>query len=96
VKLISHPFRLLPNGAVATVEEDSEAGDREGLVHIALTLVGERAMLPDFGVSDPTFTGFNPGELAACAAMYGPDVEIVSVDVTWASDTEQVVDISFQ
>lgn len=93
---MSHPFRLLPNGAVATVDEDTEAGDGEGLTHIALTLRGERPLVPDFGITDPTFTGINPGDIAATAAVYGPDVEIVGVDVSWASETEQVVDISFQ
>lgn len=96
MRLISHPFRLLPNGSVATVEEDSEAGDREGIAHIALTVLGERSFVPDFGITDPTFAGINPGEVTAAAAVYGPPVEIVSVDVSWASETEQLVDISFQ
>jgi hypothetical protein len=96
MRLLSHPFRLLPNGAAATVEEDSEAGDREGLVHIALTVRGERHMAPDFGINDPTFTGFDPGDVAACASVFGPAVEIVSAEVEWSGETEQVVVISFQ
>lgn len=95
MRLISLPFRLLPNGAVATIEEDSEAGDREGITHIALTIRGERPLVPDFGITDPTFDGVNPAEIAASAALYGPAVDIRETRVDWVSDTEQTVEIVF-
>ena len=94
-RILSHPFRLLPNGQIATVEQDTDAGDREQIAVMALTIRGERPLAPGFGVTDPVFGGFDVGELNAGLAVYGPPRTIVDAQVRHTSETEQVVDLSF-
>lgn len=92
---LSFPFRLLPNGRAATVEQGSVDGDRESIAQLILTRPGERPLRPGFGMTDPTFAGFEPTELTALVAMYGPTVDIVDVLVSAADDVSQNVDITF-
>lgn len=94
--IISHPFRLLPNGNVATIEADSDLGDAEGIAVLVLTRRGERSLVPGFGVTDPAFAGLEPSEVAAGVALYGPPVTITAVRDQWLSDTEQAVAVAFE
>lgn len=93
---ISFPFRLLPNGDVATVEQNSDEGDQEGVAQLILTRVGERPLEPGFGLPDPTFHGFEITELAAALAIYGPPVTPVAVTSTSTSPNVQLVDIELE
>lgn len=92
---LSFPFRLLPNGRAATVEQGSADADRESIAQLVLTRIGERPLLPGFGMPDPAFAGFEPTELTAVVAMFGPTVDIVDVAVSAADDVSQNVDIEF-
>lgn len=92
---LSFPFRLLPNGQAATVEQGSEAGDRESIAQLVLTRPGERPLVPGLGITDPAFAGFEPTELTAAVALYGPHVEIADVLVEAADDVSQTVTIEF-
>lgn len=94
-RILSHPFRLLPNGAVATVEQESDLADAEQIAVMALTVRGERPLVPGFGVTDPAYGGFDAGELVAGLAVYGPPRTIVATPIRWATDAEQVVDVIF-
>lgn len=93
--ILSHPFRLRPNGAVALVEQQSEAGEAEQLAVLVMTRRGERPLVPGFGLTDPAFGGFSPGELAAEVTIYGPPVRLADVAVRDESDTAQAVLITF-
>lgn len=96
VQILSHPFRLAPNGAVATVEADSDAGESEQIAVLALTRAGERPLVPGFGIPDPAFaTSYPTGALIAGLATYGPPVRVVDVTSTALSDTEVVVEVAF-
>lgn len=93
MRLLSHPFRLLPNGSAATVESDSPEGDVEGVAHLALTIRGERPLEPGYGIGDPTFAGLEPADLATGLAIYGPDVDVRSIETEIEDAAVQVVSV---
>lgn len=79
--LLSHPFRLKPNGAVAKVEDGTASADAEGLAVMALTRRGERDQLPTFGIPDPVFDTLSVADLNVGLRDYGPELTVVAVDV---------------
>lgn len=93
--LISHPFRLEANGAVATVEDDTDDAYAEGIAVLALTRKGERELAPGFGITDPTFTDLGLAELNVGLADFGPPVEVSVVEVTYPNDTTERVTLAF-
>lgn len=93
--ILSHPFRLHA-GRVATVEQDSDTADAEQIAVLALTRLGERPLVPGFGMTDPTFVGFDEGELRGGVAVYGPPVTIHRVTTTQLGEAEQAVDVAFE
>lgn len=93
---LSFPFRLLPNGQAATVEQNSDEGDREGIVQLALTRIGERQLVPGFGLPDPNFSGFEVTELAAGLAIFGPPVTPTAIDVALEAGDVQRVHLEFE
>lgn len=93
--LISHPFRLAPAGVVATVDDTSDQYIAEQLAMLILTKPGERPLVPDLGVSDPTFIGFDGSTLQEQVDAFGPPCRILDVTITPASDTRQDVEITF-
>jgi hypothetical protein len=92
---LSYPFRFAANGSAAVVEQDSDEANAELIAVLALTRVGERGDEPGFGITDPAFGGFVPGELAAKIALYGPPVELDAVEVTPIDDSTQRVSVTF-
>lgn len=96
MNLISHPFRLAPNGQVATVEQGSDEAAAELIAALLLTHVGERPLAPGFGVTDMVGRGLDESELAAGIAMFGPDVTITDIDVETVSQDTQQVTVTFQ
>lgn len=95
MELLSHPLRLLPNGEIATVTQDGDAANAEHLATLCLTEIGERPLEPGFGITDPTFTGFEPGEVVAGVDLYGPDVAISDVRSRFETDATQLVELDF-
>lgn len=93
--ILSHPFRL-QRGRVATVEQQSDAGDAEQIAVLCLTRPGERPLVPGYGLPDPAFSGFEPAELAAAVAMWGPDVTLEAVDVAASGEHAQRVEVQFR
>jgi hypothetical protein len=73
MRLISVPFRL-GAGVVATVDEASDVARAEQLAVLVRTHRGERVLAPLFGVSDPTFSGLDPGEVRLGVDTFGPPV----------------------
>lgn len=67
-RYLQFPFALLPDGAVASADEDTHI--RQRLEQILFTSPGERVMLPQFGcgVRDLVFSGNN--EILAAAAEF--------------------------
>lgn len=93
--LLSHPFRLEPNGHVAKVEDDTEEAYAEGIAILALTRKGERPLVPGFGLTDPTFDGLSLSELNIALADYGPPVEVTDVAITYPNDRTERVELAF-
>jgi hypothetical protein len=95
VRVISFPFRLDGTGAVATVEQDSDAEVEEQIALAALTRTGERIQVPTFGIADPAFSGFQAGALQRHLLDFGPNVAIQSVTVTPTVDGREEVVIDW-
>jgi phage baseplate assembly protein W len=94
--IISVPFRLLPNGTVATVDDSSDQGHAEQLGVLVSTKAGERVLVQAFGLTDPVFEGVSGSEITAAVATWGPQVTIDSVKVTYDTTGQtQYVNVSF-
>lgn len=94
--ILSHPFRFTADGRVATVDQASPIADAEQIAVLALTRLGERPLVPGFGMADPTFAGFETSALAAGLALWGPPVTVDRIDVTAVDDTSQLVQVAFR
>lgn len=79
VALISHPFRILPNGNVATREEDSDEYLGERLELILTIRPGERLLVPEFGIGDLEFQGLAASALENQIELFGLPVTIIEV-----------------
>lgn len=93
--LISHPFRLELNGDVATVAEDSDEANAEGIAVLVLTRTGERDLVPAFGVPDPTFNGLTLADVNVGLIDYGPPVEVTDYSTAYPDDRTQRVELVF-
>lgn len=96
-QILSVPFRVLPNGLTATVDEGSTAENAERIATIAQTIAGEYPMLDDFGITDPLWFGVDAAGVQANLARYGPeDVVVGGLTVEPAADaTTSLVRIEF-
>lgn len=94
-EVMSYPFRLRPNGTVATVTQGSDTYKAELIAVLSLTRRGERTLMPGFGMSDPLMVGFSSTELAAQVAKYGPPVQIVDIKQTYIADGSLTAVIEF-
>ena len=94
--LLSHPFRLEANGAVATVEDGTDEANAEGIAILCLTRKGERDLVPDYGVTDPVFNELNLAEVNVGLTDFGPDVVVTNVTVTYPNDRTERVELAFE
>lgn len=78
--ILAYPFTILPGGRVATVDQDSDAGHAQQLASLIATRLGERVLVPTFGVPDPAFSTLDGNDVAAAVELFGPPVRIVSVE----------------
>lgn len=91
-RVMSFPFRLDGTGAIASVEQDSDAEIDEQIALAMLVRPGERIQVPTFGVADPTFARFQLGALQRHLNDFGPAVEVLTVtDRRVADGREEVV-----
>lgn len=95
-RILSWPFRFALDGRAAVVDQDSEQGLAEQIGVLAVTREGERRLRPGFGLSDPTYAGFAPSELAAKLELYGPPVDLGDIRVTPVSGDQQRVEVLFE
>lgn len=96
VPLISHPFRLAGDGSVATEVQDTDIHNAEQIAVVALTRPGERVLVPEFGMTDPTFDNdINVLELQSQIDTFGPPVIIEDVDIDFEGDTVMSVILTF-
>lgn len=95
MRILSHPFRLAANGEVATVEQNSDGATAEQLAVLILTRRGERALVPAFGVTDPTFDRLSAAEVSAGVEMFGPAARIEAVETVWHDETTREVTVRY-
>lgn len=95
LNLISFPFRLDKTGGVAVVAEDSDEHYMEELAMLILTQVGERTLVPDYGVSDPTFEEVDLVDLTLANQLFGPPIVVTEVRTYWVDATTQDVIVTF-
>jgi hypothetical protein len=92
IQTLSFPIRLTRTGSFATVEQNSDAHVDELLATAILTRPGERHLMPNFGIDDPAFVGWERIKLALHVADFGPNVMIDDVSIEQNSTgTERVV-----
>jgi hypothetical protein len=97
MRLLSYPFRLTQAGDVATVEDGTEDAAAEELAVLILTRKGERSLVPDYGVTDPTFQALNLAEVAVGVLDYGPpNIVLDDVTVTYPTDTLERVELTIR
>lgn len=94
-RILSHPFRLELNGQVAAVEQDTATADAEQIAVLALTRLGERPLVPAFGVTDPAYRGLDPAELRGGIAVFGPPVTVTGITTRPISELEELVEVTF-
>jgi hypothetical protein len=95
-RILQVPFQLALDGSIATVDQASEDADRQQIAVLCVTRAGERRLRPGFGLTDPTFAGFNASELAAKLELYGPPVDLEDVRIVPETNDLQRVTIEFQ
>lgn len=94
-RILSHPFRLV-GSQVATVEQESAAGQAEQLSALLLTKRGERTLVPAFGVTDPVFGDVDTAELNLAVSLFGPPVQILEVQKRIVDETTQEVEVVYE
>lgn len=77
--LISHPFRLLSNGRIATEEDNTPDYLAERIALLLTIEARERPLCPEFGVGDLTYSGLVQPTLESQAALFEIPVEITNV-----------------
>lgn len=87
VPLISHPFRVQPNGQVATLDDTTDQYLSERLALILSTIPGERAAVPLFGINDPAYEDLPMSALQSQVDIFDLPVNIINVTKKPLDDT---------
>lgn len=96
-QILSVPFRFLPDGRAATVEQHSTAGRAEQIGVLILTERGEHPLAPGYGYTDPTWRrGLNSVELNAQLAVYGPLATVTRVAVDFTTMSNERITVEFE
>lgn len=93
--VLSFPFRLSPNGTAATVDQGTEQYYAEQINVLVSTDMGERPLLPNFGVPMMEFHQFAALSLIQACRAYLPEVEITDANVIHRSDARDDVVVTF-
>lgn len=95
VQLLSFPFRLMPNGRLAKVDQDSEEQVGEAIAALVLTHPGERELVPELGINDPAFDTLYSSQIESQVEDFEVPCTITDVLVQYTDDTRQDVIIFF-
>ena len=85
----------MSGGIVATVEQTSDQANAEQLAVLVLTRKGERVLVPDFGITDPAFTGVSLTDISLGVTLFGPPVTLEDIDIRFGGPTTQNVTVTF-
>jgi phage baseplate assembly protein W len=94
--VLSHPFRLGPTGSFAVVEQSSDTAVAEALAVLLLTKRGERSLVPQFGIPDPTFDVLDTEALNLALATFGPLITVESVEVRVDAAGNANMDVTYE
>lgn len=78
-QLLAYPFTTTVGGLVATVDHESSAAKAQQVAVLVATRLGERPLVPGFGITDPAFRGLRAVEVRAAVELFGPTVDVVEV-----------------
>lgn len=93
--VFAHPFRLAGNH-FAVVDDAEEREFAQEIAIMASTRPGERALVPDFGITDPTFGTLDVAEVNRCLALYGPaGVAVTGIAIEVVDQSTQQTTLSF-
>lgn len=93
------PFQLGPDGTIATVSDDATVVDQH-VNSLISTVAGERLMLPTYGLNlaglvfgnnDPVLLNVIQNEVLNAFAQWEPNIEILSVNPSQATDAQSGV-----
>jgi hypothetical protein len=74
----------------------SDAEIEEAIAVLCLTTLGERPMLPTYGVPDPAFAGLHVGDIQVGLDEHGPDgVTITGVEQSPVSNTQSAAEVTW-
>lgn len=94
--LISYPFRLASNGEVVIRPDSDDDYYAEELAGLVQTVPGERPLVPDYGIEDPTFNDWPEEELNAKIDMFGPPVDVEDLYIEFMQDGIADMVLQFQ
>lgn len=86
MSLLSHPFRILPSGSAAVLDDATDEYMAERIALILTTEEGERVLVPDFGVGDLAYSGLTQAALAVQCDLFDLPVSILAVEEKPMSD----------
>jgi hypothetical protein len=94
--LISYPFRLTANGSVAVREDGDADYFAEEFACLLLTRPGERELVPEYGIEDPTYEDIDYEELESKIAMFGPPIKLADVYFDYPYDGFLDIELEFE
>lgn len=95
IQLMAFPFRIAPNGFVATVLDDTDEEYAQELEVLIGTHLGERHLVPQYGVEDLAFDPTPITTVAAQVEKFGPPVEITNITINDIDEEHTDIEVDF-
>lgn len=93
--VFAFPFRLDSTGAVAKVQQRSDADLAQKLANLMQIEKNTLPLAPHFGIDDPVFSSVHPGQIRAAVAVFYPEIRIDDIKMTVAPSGTRAMQISF-
>ncbi|MGL3805835.1 hypothetical protein ACSYDW_07020 [Paeniglutamicibacter sp. R2-26] len=95
--VLAFPFRLDPQGNIATAAYGSDQEVDGAIAALILTDIGERPLSPSFGIPDPTGIGLTEGDIQAGLTDHGfEDITISNITTRPVSPTQAAVTVHWE
>lgn len=93
--LLAFPFQINGAGFAVTLPDNSDDYYAQEIAIISLTHKGERELVPDFGITDPSFDALDEAEFIEQVELFGVPVDIRSIQQEYASAQRAVITVTF-
>lgn len=90
-RVLSLPLTIAPNGSMATITQDHPAEITQSVALLLDTRPGDRRTLPDYGLPDYLFRGYDPALVDEVIAEWEPRADPEMVDTTSMSGGHQQI-----